>query len=182
MNKKLALAALLAAGTAFSAQAAEPSYSFVQAGYNWAGVSPDIGSDIDLNGWNLDGSLEFAEHFYGFVGYQDSDGDDWNASTWNLGLGYKMNIAENTSWFLQGKYIDETLEYGPASFKESDSGFGIGTGVRSMVSDHVELQGGLNYTLAGTVDAGPEDGKSRSYKIERNSALSPVPGLAGVLR
>ena len=41
---------------------------------------------------------------------------------------------------------------------------------------------GLNYTLAGTVDAGPEDGKSRSYKLERKSALTPVPGLPGVLR
>ena len=41
---------------------------------------------------------------------------------------------------------------------------------------------GLNYNLVGTVDAGPEDGNSRSYKIERKSALSPVPGLPGVLR
>ena len=40
----------------------------------------------------------------------------------------------------------------------------------------------LNYTLAGTVDAGPADGKTRSYEIERNSSLTPVPGLAGVLR
>ena len=41
---------------------------------------------------------------------------------------------------------------------------------------------GLSYNLVGTVDAGPEDGNSRSYKIERKSALSPVPGLPGVLR
>jgi hypothetical protein len=41
---------------------------------------------------------------------------------------------------------------------------------------------GLNYTLGGTVDAGPEDGKSRSYKIKLSSALTPVPGMAGVLR
>lgn len=40
----------------------------------------------------------------------------------------------------------------------------------------------LNYTLGGSVDAAPEDGKSRTYKIERNSSLTPVPGLAGVLR
>ena len=40
----------------------------------------------------------------------------------------------------------------------------------------------LNYTLGGTVDAGPEDGKPRSYKIKLNSALTPVPGLPGVLR
>lgn len=41
---------------------------------------------------------------------------------------------------------------------------------------------GVNYTLGGTVEAGPEDGKSRSYRIERKSALAPVPGLPGVLR
>lgn len=40
----------------------------------------------------------------------------------------------------------------------------------------------LNYTLGGTVDAAPENGKSRTYKIERSSALTPVPGLPGVLR
>ena len=41
---------------------------------------------------------------------------------------------------------------------------------------------GLNYTLGGTVDAGPEDGKPRSYRIKLSSALTPVPGLPGVLR
>jgi hypothetical protein len=40
----------------------------------------------------------------------------------------------------------------------------------------------LNYTLGGTVDAGPEDGKPRSYPIKLGSALTPVPGLPGVLR
>jgi hypothetical protein len=40
----------------------------------------------------------------------------------------------------------------------------------------------LNYALGGTVDAGPEDGKPRTYKITLNSALTPVPGLPGVLR
>ncbi len=40
----------------------------------------------------------------------------------------------------------------------------------------------LNYTLDGSVDARPEDGRSRTYKIKRDSALTPVPGLAGVLR
>lgn len=40
----------------------------------------------------------------------------------------------------------------------------------------------LDYTLGGTLDAAPEDGRSRSYKVERKSALTPVPGLPGVLR
>ena len=40
----------------------------------------------------------------------------------------------------------------------------------------------LNYTLGGTLEAGPADGKPRTYKIERTSSLTPVPGLPGVLR
>ena len=40
----------------------------------------------------------------------------------------------------------------------------------------------LNYTLGGNVDAGPADGKSRTYTIKRESSLTPVPGLPGVLR
>ena len=40
----------------------------------------------------------------------------------------------------------------------------------------------LSYTLAGTLEAGPADGKSRTYKIDRTSSLTPVPGLPGVLR
>ena len=41
---------------------------------------------------------------------------------------------------------------------------------------------GLNYTLGGTLDAAPEDGGGRSYKVKLSSALAPVPGLPGVLR
>ncbi len=41
---------------------------------------------------------------------------------------------------------------------------------------------GLNYTLSGSLEAVPEDGRSRNFKIERTSALTPVPGLPGVLR
>lgn len=40
----------------------------------------------------------------------------------------------------------------------------------------------LNYTLSGNLDAAPEKGGSRNYKVERTSALTPVPGLPGVLR
>ncbi len=41
---------------------------------------------------------------------------------------------------------------------------------------------GLTYSLRGNVQAGPLDGSSKGYDIKRDSALSPVPGLPGVLR
>lgn len=40
----------------------------------------------------------------------------------------------------------------------------------------------ISYNLRGELRATPDAGSQRTYQIERNSALSPVPGLAGVLR
>ncbi|CAN5724430.1 LEA type 2 family protein [soil metagenome] len=54
---------------------------------------------------------------------------------------------------------------------------------RILLADALAAGRGVEYHLQGTVDAAPEDrGSARSYKIERNSRLSPVPGLPGVLR
>ena len=41
---------------------------------------------------------------------------------------------------------------------------------------------GVAYSLTGTLQAAPLDGSAREYRIKRDSALSPVPGLPGVLR
>ena len=40
----------------------------------------------------------------------------------------------------------------------------------------------LAYALTGTLQAGPLEGGPREYRIKRESGLSPVPGLPGVLR
>lgn len=40
----------------------------------------------------------------------------------------------------------------------------------------------IQYRLEGSTDAVPQDGRSRNFKLERSSSLSPVPGLVGVLR
>ena len=40
----------------------------------------------------------------------------------------------------------------------------------------------IGYHLEGTIDASPEGGGMRSYTFKRDNALSPVPGLPGVLR
>lgn len=38
------------------------------------------------------------------------------------------------------------------------------------------------YSLRGRIDATPDEGKPRSFDVERSSMLSPAPGLPGVLR
>lgn len=50
------------------------------------------------------------------------------------------------------------------------------------VADALAAGRGVDYTLKGIVDATPDEARQRSFKIDRSSALSPAPGLPGVLR
>lgn len=168
-NRFCVLALALAALTSVNAAAAEPSYTYVQASYNWSGITTDgAAPDIDMNGWNIEGSFEFSDHFYAFTGYQDADGDDWNASTWNIGAGYKMPVFDGASWFTQVKYIDESIEHTPTSLNTSDSGFGLGTGLRFGLSDSFELTTAANYTwVNGVYGDGFGLGAAGEYKFNK---------------
>ncbi|WP_460812244.1 LEA/WHy family protein [Luteimonas pelagia] len=53
---------------------------------------------------------------------------------------------------------------------------------RLRMADALASGRGIDYTLDGRVDATPEGAGSRSFDLDRRSALSPVPGLPGVLR
>ena len=51
-----------------------------------------------------------------------------------------------------------------------------------MVADALAGRRSLGYALKGTLDAVPEEGKSRTFDIDTRNTLNPVPGLDGVLR
>src|SRR5690606_30524725 len=89
-----------------------------------------------------------------------------------------------------------TLADQAAGTLQGQAGISIGPGSAAVVTlahaPHVHAEvalaaalaagRGVSYSFEGTLQAAPEEGKSRSYRIKRNSALSPVPGLPGVLR
>ena len=50
------------------------------------------------------------------------------------------------------------------------------------VADTLAAGRSLAYELRGRIDATPDEGKLRSFEVERSSVLSPAPGLPGVLR
>lgn len=92
--------------------------------------------------------------------------------------------------------LDIAFDNGAAARLQTDAGIEIGPESADVVTATLDplpegrarlataLADGrsLNYSLTGTVQATPVEGSSRSYKIKRDSALSPVPGLPGVLR
>ena len=50
------------------------------------------------------------------------------------------------------------------------------------VADALASGRSVSYTLKGSLDATPDEGRRRSFQFDRTSALSPAPGLPGVLR
>lgn len=54
---------------------------------------------------------------------------------------------------------------------------------RLLLADALAAGRGTSYLLEGTISAAPGDrGSARDYAIRREGALSPVPGLPGVMR
>ena len=89
-----------------------------------------------------------------------------------------------------------TLEGQPPATLRASPGFTIGpesadvaefplapsAAARLRIADALASRRSIAYTLAGRIDAVPEDGGMRSFDIDRESAMTPVPGLPGVLR
>lgn len=56
-------------------------------------------------------------------------------------------------------------------------------GARLAVADALAGRRSVEYTLQGAITATPDEGKQRRFETDpRRSALSPAPGLPGVLR
>lgn len=74
------------------------------------------------------------------------------------------------------------LTVGPESVDVAIVTFAPSASARIVIADALADRRALDYSLEGTISAAAKDRSVRDYKIKRNSALSPVPGLAGVLR
>ena len=90
-----------------------------------------------------------------------------------------LRAGEETAGELR---VEPALTVGPESADVTTVTFTPSASARILIADALADRRGLNYSLEGTVNAAAEDRKPRDYKIKRNSALSPVPGLPGVMR
>ena len=74
------------------------------------------------------------------------------------------------------------LSIGPESADVVTTVFTPQSAGKLAVADALAGSRSVSYTLSGRIDATPDEGKRRSFEIERGSRLNPAPGLPGVLR
>ena len=74
------------------------------------------------------------------------------------------------------------LTVGPESADVTSLQLQPSTAAKLAVADALAGRGSIGYSLEGSVTATPDEERQREFEIERSSALSPAPGLPGVLR
>ena len=94
-------------------------------------------------------------------------------------LDVAMTVSDQNAGTLQGA---PQLSVGPESADVVSLPFSPSSEARIVVADALAGRRTMPYTLKGTIDAVPEEGKVRSFDIDTRNTLSPVPGLDGVLR
>ncbi len=137
MKKKLLLV-LLSAFT-FNALAETPTFNYFDLGYiTWR---PDQTSLVNsLSGLNIKFSKEINEsvYFAGDLEYVSKNSIDITLIT--AGVGYASHFSDSSS-----VYGEIDIANVSASGSSSETGYEATVGVRSMVSDALELKGAIEY-------------------------------------
>lgn len=133
--RKTAVIGAIAAALAFGAQqaaATDFSYNLLEGSF----VSGD-----GFDGIGIAGAFEFTPEFFGHAGIDllDADGGG-DFSLLTLGGGYSHAINNNLDIVATA-----SLKRAKWDGNGSDTGFGIGVGVRGRVLDQLELHGGIEY-------------------------------------
>lgn len=147
MLRLITAAAVLAMAT--PAIADQPSYNFIVAGYQTVEFDNPFGGDVDGDGFAIGGSYAVAENWHIIGGYT-SLGFDFGIDLNELviGGGYHTAISDTTSAFAELAYVNAEVDAGGAG-NVDDSGFGFSVGLRSNVTERVELSGFLSYVDFG---------------------------------
>lgn len=126
-----------------------PNYNYVQAGYQRVELDVGGGSDPGANGYGVGGSFEIGDSMYAFVGYSTVDfGFDVDLNQLAAGFGYHFDLSDNTDFFADLAYVKAEVTAGGFGSIDDD-GYGATIGVRSNISELIELVGAVNYVDFG---------------------------------
>ena len=148
--------------TIFTSQAADINWTYLSAGYARISLDNIAGNDIDMNGYQFNGSYSLSNNWYLHANYYDVSGDlpllddimglEFEASEWQAGLGFHQPVSENIESFFQLGYVRS--EAGVVGFeRDTLNGFQAATGIRYQVWQNLELSAALRYNDGSDVDS-----------------------------
>lgn len=135
------------------ANAADLSYSYIDANYVDTELDAGDGTEISGNGFGLSGSIAFGDTgFYGFGAYEtvgeEVDGIDVDINRITAGAGYALKIDERLHALLEVAYLDYDFDVAVAGFGSGSvgaDGYRANVGLRGLLADNIEGIAKLGY-------------------------------------
>ncbi len=145
--KKLLLATtvLVASSATF---AAGPEYTYLQG--QWQESEFDD-SNAELDGFGLAASIDLNKEFFAFGQYSSVDDQGVEADRFAIGAAYKMPLSTKTDLNFGAGLVSYDVDFGPFG-EDDDSGLLLTAGIRSMLTNEVELGANLNYEDAYDIE------------------------------
>ena len=140
------------------AQAEDFDYTYAEAGY----VSADFdepGVSIDGDGFGISGSFAITDRYHVFAEYSSLGfdalallGTDFDINQLAVGVGMHHSLSPTIDFVGTLAFVDAEFEVaipGLGSVGISESGFGIGAGLRGAMGSSFEWEAGIDYVDAG---------------------------------
>lgn len=175
MKKTYFLLPLLIAAAGHSAvvQADALDYNFIGIQYLSAEID-DV--NIDGDGYGVDGSFSINDNFHVFASYSDLDYDfDLSSTSYDLGVGYSRALTKDMDLVATVSYVGVEVKQDLFG-SEDDNGYGLGLGLRAMVSEKFEVFGGLDYVDLS--DSGSDTAVSVGVGFDVTKAIQIGAGIS----
>lgn len=155
MKKSILALALITASSAATAQS--PNWNKLDVSYLDTDIDVNIG-EASFDGFGLNGSVALSDNWMLFGDYkavsEDANGASADLDMFSAGAGFYQSVSDNTDMFATASV--ERLEVsgsgGGISASDGETGFGLGVGVRSMLTSSFELGGKVDYVNIDSED------------------------------
>lgn len=141
----LSLLAVLAATLPLTSQADTMDYSYAELSY--VDTELDADQNVDGDGLELRGSVQFHENFFAYAGYQDLGFDfGIDATRFDVGVGGRWPLNEKVDVIGRFGIVRAEVEFDRFGADADEDGFLLGARLRSAVAPQLEVEGGFDYT------------------------------------
>jgi hypothetical protein len=171
MKKQLITLTIATLFSTASFAQASPTWNLIEGGYGTADI--DDLDELSPNGFVVLGSALVGENVFVQGSYSilsdEFSGVDIDVDQASVGLGYRYGLTETTDAYASVSY--EYVELSASGIaSEDDNGYGLTVGLRSRITEQLELNGSIGY-----VDIADESetalGVSAHYYFTQNVAL-----------
>ena len=150
----LALALMTVSG---AAMAQSPNWTKIDVSY--LDTDLDVGvAEASFDGFGLNGSVALNDNWMLFADYkavsEDANGGSADLDMLSVGGGYFRSVTDNTDLFatVSLERSERSASAGGITTSDGETGYGLGFGLRSMLTQSFELGGEIGYVNISSED------------------------------